>query len=171
MRNARHRAVQRCCRQQRTRYLAPLVNHPPNLMLARILTSNTLPTLLFECAVQGTKPHNAIVGSSELVNHPPNLMLAYILTSNTLPATPLFECTVQGTELLNAVVGSIERAILRLFAQARACAPCLLLIDQVLIIPILKCVAVCCSVLLCVAVCCSKRACSRRLACARHACY
>jgi len=140
-------------------------------MLARILTSNTLPTLLFECAVQGTKPHNAIVGSSELVNHPPNLMLAYILTCSTQPTTPLFECTVQGTELLNAVVGSIERAILRLFAQARACAPCLLLIDQVLIIPILKCVAVCCSVLLCVAVCCSKRACSRRLACARHACY
>jgi len=62
---------------------------------------------------------------------------------------------VQGTELLNAVVGSSERAISRLFAQARACAPCLLLIDQVLIIPILKCVAVCCSVLQCIAVCCS----------------
>lgn len=40
--------------------------------------------------------------------------------------------SVQGTELLNAVVGSSERAIARLFAQARACAPCLLLIDQVL---------------------------------------
>jgi len=38
---------------------------------------------------------------------------------------------VQGSELLNAVVGSSERAIARLFAQARACSPCVLLIDQI----------------------------------------
>ena len=38
---------------------------------------------------------------------------------------------MQGSELLNAVVGSSERAISRLFAQARACSPCVLLIDQI----------------------------------------
>ena len=39
--------------------------------------------------------------------------------------------SVKGTELLNAVVGSSESAISRLFAQARACAPSVLLIDQI----------------------------------------
>ena len=38
---------------------------------------------------------------------------------------------VQATDLIHAQVGQSERAIARLFAQARACAPCLLLLDEI----------------------------------------
>ncbi|RKP06983.1 P-loop containing nucleoside triphosphate hydrolase protein, partial [Thamnocephalis sphaerospora] len=42
---------------------------------------------------------------------------------------------VQGTQLRSMVVGESERALAQLFARARANAPCILFVDQALLVP------------------------------------